>query len=280
MKIARNRQLIGSVLTGLILIALYCPVLTWLIDVWLNNPFYSHGFLVLPVAIFITWTRRKELVKTKPGLTGIIVLVVGLATYIAGFTLGIYWLWAFSLLVVALGLVFYFWGTKAARSLAFPLGFLIFMIPLPFLDSISIPMQAISASGSTSIIQAIGITATRTGAEIFLPGAAFTIGIPCSGMNTLISLLTLATLFLYFLEAPLYKKVSLFIVVFPIAILANIFRITLLLVVAHFWGTEAAMRYFHSVSSPLVFLFAISLLILLTRLSGCRWRTLAEITNG
>ncbi|MFC2071782.1 exosortase/archaeosortase family protein [Chloroflexota bacterium] len=280
MKIARNRQLIGSVLTGLVFIALYCPVLIWLVGIWLNNPYYSHGFLILPVAAFIAWTKRKELVRAKPYLTGVIVLAAGLATYVAGFAWRIHWLWAFSLLVAALGLVLYFWGTKAARSMAFPICFLIFMIPLPFLDSMSIPLQSISASGSTSAVQAIGIPATRTGAEIHLPGAAFTIGMPCSGMNTLISLLALATLLLYFLKAPFYKKASLFLLTFPIAILANILRIALLLVIAHLWGTEVAMTFFHDFSSLLMFILAMALLFLLTKLLRCKFRRLAELTNG
>ena len=127
----------------------------------------------------------------------------------------------------------------------FPIGFLIFMIPLPFIASLAVPLQSVSAHWSAAGAQASGIPVTRTGAEIYLPGAAFTIGLPCSGMNTLISLLALAALLLYLLKAPLYKKVIIFILAFPIAIIANILRIVLLLVIAHLWGSDAAMSFFH-----------------------------------
>ena len=144
----------------------------------------------------------------------------------------------------------------------------------------SIPLQSISATGSASIVQAIGIPVTRTGAEIHLPEAAFTIGMPCSGMNTLISLLALVTLLLYFLKAPFYKKASLFLLAFPIAILANIFRIVLLLVIAYFWGTEVAMTFFHGFSSLLLFLVALLLLFLLSRLFGCSYRGVKNVDNS
>ncbi|MFC2006810.1 exosortase/archaeosortase family protein [Chloroflexota bacterium] len=280
MKIARNRQLIGPLLTGFVFITLYCSVLIWLVGAWLYNPYYSHGFLILPVAVFVAWTRRKELVRVKPYLTGIIVLAIGLATYVAGFAWKIYSLSAFSLLAVAFGLVLYIFGTKAARSMAFPICFLIFMIPLPFIDSMSIPLQSITASVSASIVLALGIPATRTGVEIYLSEATFIIGTPCSGMNTLISLLALTTLFLYFVKAPFYKKVSLFLLTFPIAILANIFRISLLLVIAYYLGADAAQRYFHDFSNLLLFVLAVALLILLAKVLRCKIGTLTELING
>lgn len=268
----KGRRLIGPILTATILISLYFPVFVWLIRIWLNSPYYSHGFLILPVSAFIAWTRRKELARTKPSTIGVVIFAAGLVIYIVGFVWKIYWLWAFSLLPVAFGLLLYFSGVKPTRAMMFPIWFLIFMIPLPFLDSIAIPLQSISASMSALIVQAIGIPVTRIGAEIRLADSVFIIGLPCSGMNTLISLLALAALFLYFMKAPFYKKVSLFLLAFPIAILANVFRIALLLVIAHLWGTEAALTFFHGFSSLFLFLIAFLFLFLLSRLFRCSFR--------
>lgn len=265
----KGRQLIGPILTGVILVTLYCPVLIWLIGVWLDSPYYSYGFLILPVSAFITWTRRKELIITKPLSAGAAVFAIGLVAYVLGFIWKIYWLWAFSSLIVTLGLLLYFRGAKAARSMLFPICFLIFMIPLPFLDSIAIPLQSITTYCSASIATAVGIPVTRTGAEIRLADSAFIIGLPCSGMNILTSLLALAAVFVYFLKGSYYKRGSLFVLVFPIAILANIMRIVLLLVIAHFWGTEAALTFFHGFSSLLIFLIAFLCLFLLSRFFGC-----------
>jgi exosortase len=268
-QVVKGRQFYTPVVIGFVLVALYLPSIIWLIRTWLDDPQYSHGFLILPVSAFIVWTRRKELVSTKPLVWGAAVLAIGFLAYVLGFIWRIYWVLTYSFLIVAFGLLLYFRGTRAARSMLFPICFLVFMIPLPNLYLLSTFMQSISACWSVAIVHWTGIPATRTGAEVHLSQSAFTIGTPCSGMNTLISLLALAALFLYFLKAPFYKKACLFLLAFPIAILANVFRITLLLLVANQWGAEAALGFLHGFSNLLLFLIALLLLLLLSRLWGC-----------
>ena len=146
------------------------------------------------------------------------------------------------------------------------------MIPLPFLDNIGNWLQSLSAQWSAAVIGAMGIPVAFTGAEIYLEESTFIIGIPCSGMNTLISLLALAAIFGYFLKGYFYRKVVLFTLAIPIAILANLFRIVSTLVIANYYGTEAAMRFFHSYSSILLFLAAFLCLAAFSRLLGLSFR--------
>lgn len=256
----KGGRLIGPILTGAAVFALYCPVFVWLIRIWLDSPYYTHGFIILPISAFIAWTKRRELVRIKPSRIGAIVFAVGLVTYVSGFVWRIYWLSAFSFLIVAFGLTLYLSGTKAARSLMFPICFLIFMVPLPFLDSIALFLQSFTAFSSASIIQAIGIPVTRTGAEIRLADSAFIIGTPCSGMNTLISLLMLAALLGYILKGSIHKRVILFLLAFPIAIFANLIRIVSMLLIGYHWGAEVAITYFHDYSSLVFYLVALLLL--------------------
>jgi exosortase len=278
--ITAGKRLIGPSLAGLVFLALYIPVIVWLAGVWLDNPYYTHGFLVLPISAFIAWTRRDRLVRTRPDRTGVLVFVAGLVFYVIGFLLKLYWLWGLSLPVVLSGILLYFGGPAAFRTMLFPVVFLVFMIPLPFLDQVGTRLQSLTAAGSTWFAQVFGIPATRTGAEISLPDAAFSIGVPCSGMNTLISLLALSALLLYCLDSPFYKKLSLFILAVPIAILANLVRVVLLLVIAHTWGSDAAINYFHDYSSLLLFILAVLLLLLLARLMRCRFKSFAELLHG
>ena len=207
---------------------------------------------------------------------GTIIFVVGLATYVLGFVCKIYWLWAFSLLIVLFGLALYFGGRKAAHILLFPICFLIFMIPLPFIDSLALRLQSFSAQCSASIIAAVGIPVIRTGAEIRLADSTFIIGLPCSGMNTLISLLALTAIYIYILKGSYHKRGFLFVMAFPVAVLANIIRIALLLVIAHFWGTETALTFFHGFSSLLIFLIAFLFLFLLSRLFALNFRGMKD----
>ena len=149
---------------------------------------------------------------------------------------------------------------------------LIFMIPLPFLDSVGNWLQSLSAQWSAAVIGAIGIPVAITGAEIRLEESTFIIGITCSGMNTLISLLALAAIFGYFLKGRFYKKAILLGIAVPIAILANLARIVSILVIANYYGTEAAMRFFHSYSSVLLFVVAFLCLVVFSRLLGLTFR--------
>ena len=116
----------------------------------------------------------------------------------------------------------------------------------------------------------LGIPVTRVGAEIQLEDASFIIGLPCSGMNSLISLLALAAIFIYILRCSLYKKIALLCITIPIAVFANILRVTSLLLIANAYGAETANGFFHTFFSPLLFIIAFIFLILISVLIGCK----------
>lgn len=280
MKISGMLPLIAPALAGLLFIALYVPVFIWLVGVWVDDPYLSHGFMILPVSMFFVWAKRRFLKSDNHFLPGVYVFVTGIAVYVVGFICHYYWLWAFSFPISVSGLLLFFTGISGLRTVAFSVFFLIFMIPFPFLDLIGVPLQTIAASGSAWIVQLFGIPVTLIGAEVYLPDAAFTVGLPCSGMNTLVSLLAFSSLLLYCLKSSIIKNVGLFAITFPVAIIANIIRIALLLLIAHFWGTDTAMTYFHDYSSLILFIFAIVVLVLFTRLFNCEFKTLSELING
>jgi len=158
------------------------------------------------------------------------------------------------------------------RSCLFPITFLIFAIPLPFvfLEKVAYILQSLSAYYPAVFIEMLGIPVTRIGAEIQLEDASFIIGLPCSGMNSLISLLALAAVFIYILRCPLYKKAALLCATIPLAIFANILRVTSLLLIANAYGAETANGFFHTFFSPLLFIIAFISLIIISIIIGCK----------
>ena len=247
-----------------------------MVNSWLHCDYYSHGFLILPISGFIIWRRRHELSERAPFPRGIWVLLSGLALYVGGFLYASNLLCALSLLLVLPGLVLYFWGKKALMTFAFPICFLVFMIPLPFLDKVGFWMQSFSARSSAWIIGLMGISVTRTGAEIELENASFVVGMPCGGMNSLISLLALAALFAYIMKGPFPRKVTLFVLAIPTAIFANLLRLVALLLIGNHWGSDAAMGFLHGFFSPLYFVVSIICLVLLAILLRFSFREAAE----
>ncbi|MHC1585529.1 MAG: exosortase/archaeosortase family protein [Candidatus Syntropharchaeia archaeon] len=263
-----------KVLLVLLLSVLYFRTFIWLGNSWLTDPFYSHGFLVVAVSGYVAWRNIRSSETGEPFEPGILVFGFGLFLYAIGFITTFPFLSAFSFLFTASGLILYFYGKPMMRSLLFPISFLIFAIPLPFLflEKIAFFLQSITAGCSASLIGVLGIPVERVGNKIHLRDAIFTIGLPCSGINTLVSLLTLTTIFIYILRCPLYKKGILLLLSVPVAISANILRITSLLLIANHYGAETAVSIFHTYSNLLLFILAFIILIIFASIIGCRLR--------
>ena len=272
----------------LLLLPLYLRTFVWLINVWLADPSYSHGFFIPIISAFIAWrklrnrngvpvyrgARRAYSHLTERCGPGFFIFVFGLILYAIGFLKVFPFLSALSFLFVLSGLVLYFYGKDVMHALLFPISFLVFAIPipLPVIANVGFILQSLSAHSSTLIIALLGIPVTRLGAQIHLQNASFTIGMPCTGMNTLISLLALTAIFIYVLKCPFYKKAAIFCVTIPIAISANILRVTSILLIAHQYGSDAAMKFFHDFSNLFLFVFAFAFLILISITIGCKLR--------
>ena len=268
---------IRLILLALLLSALYFRCFFWLTTVWLNNPYYSHGFLVLFISAFTGWRNyvkyKSEFTETEePYKPGIFIFAFGLILYITGFIKLFPFLAAFSFLFTASGLIIYLYGRAVMRHFSFPITFLIFAIPLPpeVMERVAFALQSLSAYYPALIIEMLGIPVTRIGAEINLENSSFIVGLPCSGMNSIISLLALATVFIYILKCPCYKKAILLSVTIPIAIFVNILRITALLLIANAYGADTASGFFHTFFSPLLFVVAFIFLILISISIGCK----------
>ena len=124
---------------------LYVPTFIWLVQAWLSDPYYGHGFLIPLISGFVVWRNRHELKRTQPSLLGVILFGLGLVIYVIGFLWGMRFLSAISLLPVLAGLTLHFYGTRAARSMAFPICFLLFMVPPQFLNDVGYWMQSLSS---------------------------------------------------------------------------------------------------------------------------------------
>jgi len=279
----------STIFISLLLSLLYFRTFIWLFNSWLTDPYYSHGFLIPIICGFIAWQNIRKnkrgkgdefklnpetepehfKFKFKPG---IFLFAFGLILYVIGFIKLFPFLSALSFLFTASGLIIYFYGKATMRSCLFPITFLIFAIPLPFvfLEKVAYVLQSLSAYYPAVFIEMLGIPVTRIGAEIQLEDASFIIGLPCSGMNSLISLLALAAVFIYILRCPLYKKAALLCATIPLAIFANILRVTSLLLIANAYGAETANGFFHTFFSPLLFIIAFISLIIISIIIGCK----------
>lgn len=243
--------------------ALYSSVLPGLVKDWWMNPNWSHGFLILPVSFYLIWERRNRLkeLQVDPCNWGLLVLLGGLAILILGKIATAFFLMQLSLIIVISGLVLFLLGTRFFKALSFPILFLIFMIPIPYLDVATFPLQLFSSRFAAYFLQLLRIPVLREGNIIYLASCTLEVAEACSGIRSLISLIALGVVYSYFTQKKLWKRILLTAFTVPIAIIANALRVAGTGLLAHFVSQQVASGFFHYFSGWLVFLVAFLFLV-------------------
>jgi len=260
-------------------LALFAPTWLWLAQAWWSDPYYSHGPLVLIVSLYFAWVQRKTLatISPAPSALGWLLLIAALAIHLWATLWRAYYLSALMIPLALLGLIVTLFGWQIARRFWFPLAFLVLMIPLPIAERFGPPLESFAAMSATTLAQGLGIAARSEGSQVFLPNSTFTVGIPCGGLRSIIAIITLVVLLAYITEGRAWARLLVLLAAIPIALAANTLRITLLFAVANVWGEGAGLEYFHTWSSPVLFLCAFALVLALAKLVGCsqvRWQAI------
>jgi exosortase len=169
-----------------------------------------------------------------------------------------------SLIVVLAGLVLLILGRAWLWTLAFPLTFLLFMVPLPAIvvNAVAFPLQLFAAQFAELCLFNLGIPVLREGNIIALAGTTLEVAEACSGIRSLQALLALGTIFAYFSQRSMWKRWVLVLLSIPIAIAANAFRVAGTGVLAEYFGSKAAEGFYHTFSGLSVFVAAFMLLLL------------------
>lgn len=245
----------------------YYNTLQWLVTSWLNNDYYSHGFLIPIISGYLIYNMRDDLKKLekKQAYEGLVVFLIGIIMYGIGSLNTIRFITGLSLLVTIFGLILFLYGWNFINKIKFPLLFLIFMIPLPIIDLAAPPAQTIAATGSFDIAKLIGLPIQRDGNKLILPVGTFDVATECSGLNSLISLLSISAIYAFILEGSLLMRLTIFFSSIPLAMIGNILRITSVLMVGNKYGTKVAAGYFHDFSSIVLFSVALIGLFLVGR---------------
>lgn len=240
----------GGVLASL-LVALYAPVMSSLAALWRGEAAYSHGILIPVLAAYMVWYRRGDLrgIRTRPCLTAFPALVGGLLLLIAGRLAFEIHAAALSLIIVLVSLVALAGGVQLLRAVWFPLAYLIFMIPLPWVVYFAAgdPLKTMTADLATALVRPLAIPLLQDGTLIRLPTVTLEVESACSGIRTTLSVLPLAVAFAYLMVRRPWPRVLLVVSAFPIAVLGNVLRVAEIIVQAHLfpdWVTGPALHVY------------------------------------
>jgi len=264
-----NQSLKGILAFGALigsLALLYAGVLRDLVRDWSTDDNYSHGFLIVPIAAYLVWERRRALAEATrvPSVAGLVTIVLGLALLVAGMLGAELFLTRVSLLWVLAGAITFVLGWGHLKILLFPLLFLALMIPIPALifNQIAFPLQLVASRVGAAGLSAFDIPVLREGNVIALATIQLEVAEACSGIRSLISLLTLGIVLGYFMDGRSWVRVTLALATVPIAVLSNGLRVAGTGVAAHYYGNPAAEGFLHTFSGWIVFVVALAMLLI------------------
>jgi exosortase len=249
---------------------LYWHVVAKLVHDWAFDDNYSHGFLIVPLAAYLAWERRGQLARAtcRPSLLGLLLIITSTVVLAAGVLGAELFLTRISMLGVLAGTVLFVLGWQHLAILSFPIAFMTLMIPIPAIvfNQIAFPLQLLASRFGELALSLLGVPALREGNVITLATTSLEVADACSGIRSLVSLLTLAIVYGYFLDSRMWVRVAFAVSSVPIAIVANGIRVAGTGVAAHYLGANAAEGFFHTFSGWALFLVAVGMLFVFHRI--------------
>jgi exosortase len=261
----RNLTAGGLIAAGFVL--LYWDVIAKLVMAWYTDDNYSHGFLIVPVALYLAWERRArfEAAEVRPSALGLVVVAGSLVVLTAGILGSELFTTRISIVGTLVGVILFLFGWARLRVLAFPIAFLLLMIPIPSIifNQIAFPLQIFASRVGESALELSNIPVLREGNVLILANTTLEVAEACSGIRSLVSLITLAIVFGYFSDPRPWVRTLIAVSAVPIAVVTNGARVAGTGIAASHYGAAAAEGFIHEFAGWLVFVAAFALLALL-----------------
>ena len=248
-----------------LLAALYYRIVPDMVNDWLHDENYSHGFIVPIIAGYFLWQRWPDL-KNKnvaPSNLGLVVIVWGLLQLLIAWFGTEYFTMRSSLIVLLAGMTLYLFGCEVLKGMALPLGYLIFMVPIPYIfyDMVAFPLKLFVTKVSVAFLKIVGVVVLREGNIIMFPTTTLEVADACSGIRSLISLLAIAVAYSFVMKTSNARRWIIVLSAVPIAVATNAMRVIITGILAQWWGAKAAEGFFHEFAGMVVFALAIVMLV-------------------
>jgi exosortase len=251
----------------------YGFVFASLVRQWIDDPNYTHGFFVLPMSAWLAYRRRERFfaVSRTPDAAGLACLACGALVYVAGIAAAELFTTRVSLVIAVAGLVWALEGRARARAMAFPVAFLLCMVPLPYVlyYQATFPLQIESSRWAAALLGWAGMPVVREGNILNLEGYSLEVVTACSGLRSIMALGTIALFLTDFMTRSRAAKTILVAAAVPIAVLANVMRLATTATIASLAGAEAAESFLHELSGVVVFIAGLVALIAIGK--GLEW---------
>jgi exosortase len=254
-----------EILLWLAVAIVFAPAVLALADRWASAEYYQHGFLVPLVSIATAQPRLRRLGPGARHPLALAALAGALVVYALGVLVGGITAQGLALVAAIASLVGYRWGERGLRRLAFPLAFLLFMVPLPeaWVVPVIVTLQGWASAGAVAALNVLDVAVIREGNVIRLAnGDALFVAEACSGITSLLSLIPIGVLLARFTQSGLARRLGLVAAVVPAALLGNAIRVIATVMAADAFGTQRATSGpIHESAGLLTSAFAVVLVI-------------------
>ena len=231
----------------------FIPQYPGLVLSWLRDSNNSHGLLVPFISAYFVWKNRSKLhgCSQCADNRGAVMLITSLIIYLLSYAGGISVVSRGMIILSFMGLILYNFGSGVFRILAFPLCFLFFMIPVPVsvISLISLPLQRLATDISAVLIRLASIPVYQEGNMLYFAQSQLEVAEACSGIHSIMALIMLSLVFVYVNEMTTKGKAVLIASAIPIALIANIVRVTSTGILAQFYGESIARGFLHEFSA-------------------------------
>ncbi len=260
---------VGLLLLGLV--ALYVPSYIMLAErVWSTDE-QGHGPIILAVSIYLIYAKRHELAALEPApdyWLGAPLLAVALLMYVLGRSQFIMFLEIFSQIVMLVALALLFMGRRALRIVWFPLFFMLFMVPLPgtLVAAVTAPLKSAVSAVAASLLYHLGYPVGRAGVILTVGQYELLVADACAGLNSMFTLEALGLLYMNLMRyTNVLRNVVLAVLIIPIAFVANIVRVMILVLVTYYFGDEAGQGFIHGFAGMVLFMVGLMLMLAVDR---------------
>jgi len=259
----RYKYHLGGVL--LLLAVMYYKIVPDMVSDWYHDENYSHGFLVPIIAGYFLWQRWPDLKlrPVKPSVMGLVLIIYGLLQLLVAWFGVEYFTMRSSLIVLLAGVILFWFGREILKCVALPIGYLIFMVPIPYIiyDMVAFPLKLFVTRVSVAFMKMVGVVVMREGNIIEFPTTTLEVADACSGIRSLISLLAIAVAYAFVLKTTTTRRWIIIFSAIPIAVVTNMLRVIVTGILAQWWGAKAAEGFFHEFAGMTVFVLAMVMLV-------------------
>ena len=229
----------------------------------------AHGPIILAIVIWLIWGKRAALFKISSSpapVFGIVLLILGLLVYVLGRSQEVSIFEIGALMPILAGVLLAMRGWPALRALWFPILFVIFMLPLPgfFIDALTEPLKHHVSEITEQILYAAGYPIARNGVILTIGQYQLLVADACSGLHSMFSLSALGLLFMYLTARnSLLHNALMLASILPIAFVANVVRVVVLMLITYYFGDQAGQGFLHGAAGIVLLMVALIVLVLL-----------------